>query len=60
EPFARLPDRIELYLPEYELVLRGLELLGDSDDPAAPEAASLYQAVLSRIWPELGTIDEGI
>lgn len=59
EPLAYLPERIHLELAEVELVLRGLELLGSSDDPLANEAERLYQRLLVRVWPELGDLNDG-
>ena len=61
-----MPDTIELEWAEYRLVVRALEhaeaLIESSQPGESPELERIQTALrllLARIWPDLGTLDDG-
>lgn len=61
-----MPDTIELEWAEYRLVVRALEhaeaLIESIAPDGSPELERIQTALrllLARIWPDLGTLDDG-
>ena len=61
-----MPDTIELEWAEYRLVVRALEhaeaLIESFEPDESPELERIQIALrllLARIWPDLGTLDDG-
>ena len=61
-----MPDTIELAWAEYRLVVLALEhaeaLIESFEPDASPELERIQTALrllLRRIWPDLGTLDDG-
>lgn len=64
--FYDMPDTIELAWAEYRLVVRALEhaeaLIESFEPDESPELERIQTALrllLARIWPDLGTLDDG-
>lgn len=58
EPFARLPEQIELSLEEVTAVLEALDIAELSARTAGERAAAreAIRIVTSKLWPELGDL----
>ena len=61
-----MPEKIELEWADYRLVVRALEhaeaLIESFEPDGSPEFERIQTALgllLARIWPDLGTLDDG-
>jgi hypothetical protein len=59
EPFARLPERIELDLSEVAVVLGALDRAAELADPNSASYRAIRSAtrlLTAKLWPELGDL----